>query len=993
MRRVTTLLIASLFSIAVLLAMMPRTLLAQEARPAYCARLNDDDCTLLQAALTTMADVRSGRSTGAFTLDVSNVPDLPLENIALTLTSQATYALDADAHAAGTALADLSAAEVEALLADPAALLARLATVIAGTRADSVIEMTVSPEVIDFIMAAAAEQGEPLPVQLPTSLRLSSRMVDGTAYVNLSDITAVVPGLRAVGDLWLGAELAPLFDFILQQGELELDLSEMTPDEQAQFSQIISAVNANIAGPLAPALAASPLGPQLEPYLLVERVEDDEVDGRAAATFVTSIDYAALLQDPTVQDLLLELMLDQGIVSITVTPDEIDAIFAVITGAGPPLLETLGLEFIERIDPQHAYLLETELDIDWDLAQFAPLLGADEAEAAMLPRLQLTQRVQYRDHNEAVSVEPPATALIVDTGEVLALVAEQMARQAARQFEEDLARLFDEPTDATPPAIVAGALVPLEPDAAAEPSAVNLYSEALDLVNAGEYAAAIELFDEAIALEPDNAVYYTERGRAYYFSGALKTALADYETALALEPSATAYNARGVVYDDQGDRAAAMADYEAAIALDPTFPYPFFNLALAHLAQGAPEEALANFDAALVADPNYVGAYQERGKLYDTMGEYTRAIEDFDAALALDPNFAPAYVDRGNAWWALEEYDAAAADYTTAIELVPGYAIAYNNRGRLRYFLGDAAAAVADFNEALASDPDYVLALYNRGEAYYSLGDYAAAIEDFNVVEELNPDYGDLFYARGLAHFELDNHAEALADFTRAIERNPDNAFAYLYRGDTHFALGNYEEEYADYTRAIELDPTFADAYYYRALNSWDQDREAEAIADISAAIGLEPENTIYLNERALFYIELEELELALADLSRIIEVAPDDAQAHINRSYIYSLWQEHELALADASRAVELTPDDPVAWGNRADANGQLGNIDQALADFTRALELDPEYATAYLDRGLLFERLERHAEAIEDFTAYLELAPFAENRAEIEAKVEALQ
>ncbi|MEZ4555430.1 MAG: tetratricopeptide repeat protein [Caldilineaceae bacterium] len=97
--------------------------------------------------------------------------------------------------------------------------------------------------------------------------------------------------------------------------------------------------------------------------------------------------------------------------------------------------------------------------------------------------------------------------------------------------------------------------------------------------------------------------------------------------------------------------------------------------------------------------------------------------------------------------------------------------------------------------------------------------------------------------------------------------------------------------------------------------------------------------------------------------------------------------------ALADADAALDRDTLSAIAWGNRADANGHLGNVEQALDDFDQALFIDSGYATAYLDRGLLFERLGRAAEAVEDFKRYLELAPNAADRAEIQAKIDALE
>lgn len=983
MHRVSTVLAVLAYMLVGLGLLRPAPILAQEA-PAYCDLLSDDDCALLLATQEAMAALQSVTSTGALDFVVRQVPDMPVDEIAVQLNTHARYAMDDAAQAQRLALAAMSPDELAALLDQPAALIDVVQTIMTGLSAETSAEMTISQEVADLIAASAEEEGDPIPFPIPTQFNLSVRVTEQVAYVNLSEIATMMPGLRAVGDVWLGMDLAPLFDMLQESDAVELDMQELSRQERAQLAQVLGAFGWGVSGPLATSLASSPQGEQVAHLLLVERMDDDVIDGRAAATFVTTIDYAALLREPAVQEMLIEQMFDQGFLSPNATADEIEAALTMAATMGPPLLETLGLALTEHIDLETSVLLRSELALDWEIARFLPLLGEQAPlDSNDAPEFVLAQVVTYADHNASVTVDVPAAAIIVATDEVIAMVEAEMAREEELRALEEQTRAADESTQS----VVVGELVPLGNDADA------LYADAQARLDAGDIDGALSLLDEAIALAPDNADYYTARGRAYFFADDMTSALVDFSAALEIAPNAVALNGRGAVHDALGDRAAAVADYEAAMELDPDYPFPFYNLGLIHVGDGDADAAIAMFNQALAVDPGYVGAMHERGKVYYNLEQYERALEDFDGAIAQDPNFAPAYVDRGNVRWIQERYDEAEADYTTAISLVPGYAVALNNRGRLAYVLGDYAAAVADFDQALFSEPEYVLALYNRAEAYFSLGEYARSVEDFNQVEALDPDYGDLYYARGRSQMEAGDYAAAVEDFTAAIARDPSDQYAYFYRGESHYALGNYDEEFADYTSAIDIDPTFADAYYYRALSSWDWGAREEALADLDTAIDIAPNDTYFLNDRALLLLELDEIDAAIADLDRVIELAPDDALAYINRGYAYSLLGEYEQALADADAALDRDTLSAIAWGNRADANGQLGNIEQALEDFEQALFIDPEYATAYLDRGLLLERLERFPEAVEDLTRYLELAPNAENRAEIEAKIAAME
>ena len=64
-----------------------------------------------------------------------------------------------------------------------------------------------------------------------------------------------------------------------------------------------------------------------------------------------------------------------------------------------------------------------------------------------------------------------------------------------------------------------------------------------------ELDSAVEGYTKAIALDPQDAEAYGNRGHAYYDKGDYDRAIADYDQAIALDPQdAEAYYNRGVAY-------------------------------------------------------------------------------------------------------------------------------------------------------------------------------------------------------------------------------------------------------------------------------------------------------------------------------------------------------------------------------------------------------------------------------------------------------------
>ena len=77
-------------------------------------------------------------------------------------------------------------------------------------------------------------------------------------------------------------------------------------------------------------------------------------------------------------------------------------------------------------------------------------------------------------------------------------------------------------------------------------------------------------FDEAIRLDPNDALAYYNRGRAKYNLNDKTAAIKDYDEAIRLDPkNAIAYRFRGIAKSGLEDETAAIKDYDEAIRLDP----------------------------------------------------------------------------------------------------------------------------------------------------------------------------------------------------------------------------------------------------------------------------------------------------------------------------------------------------------------------------------------------------------------------------------------
>src|SRR5260221_8129794 len=151
------------------------------------------------------------------------------------------------------------------------------------------------------------------------------------------------------------------------------------------------------------------------------------------------------------------------------------------------------------------------------------------------------------------------------------------------------------------------------------------------------------------------AVAYQNSAQISYAKGDYASALQDYNEAIRLNPQvARSYAGRALVEYARNDRQAAFTDFTHAISLDSEDMYSYYYRGLLRHGDTGVLNAenldgqIADFSQVIRLNPKVADAYQYRGLALYWRGQYQQAVADLDIAVQLNPQLPDVYRERAD---------------------------------------------------------------------------------------------------------------------------------------------------------------------------------------------------------------------------------------------------------------------------------------------------------------------------------------------------------
>jgi serine/threonine protein kinase/lipoprotein NlpI len=221
-----------------------------------------------------------------------------------------------------------------------------------------------------------------------------------------------------------------------------------------------------------------------------------------------------------------------------------------------------------------------------------------------------------------------------------------------------------------------------------------------------------------------NAVAYLERGKVRSAADNFKDALADFNRAIELQPTAESYSERGQVRSKLQDRQGALADFGEALKLKPNWAEAYYYRSSVWEELGNTQQALADLNESIRLQGDNNLAWIARGHLRSKQGDKAQAMQDFNAAIKMDARSSYAYMSRAGLYATMNQREKAIADYDRAIVLDPSSYYQFYERGILHQELNNKAKAKADFEMTIqlakkaGKEKDYADAAVRLGQLH-----------------------------------------------------------------------------------------------------------------------------------------------------------------------------------------------------------------------------------------------------------------------------------
>jgi len=202
----------------------------------------------------------------------------------------------------------------------------------------------------------------------------------------------------------------------------------------------------------------------------------------------------------------------------------------------------------------------------------------------------------------------------------------------------------------------------------------SLYFKAIMSYKSGKYDKALEYFNEALKIDPEDIDSLTGKGMVLLKQQNIKGSIDCFNRVLKINEKdvrALYYKGLALYYDEKY------------------------------------EEAIKYYEEVLKINPKYADAWNGKGFLLFNNGNYEEALKCYNKALEIEPQKSITLMNIGNTMYGMKNYEEAIKCYKKVLEIEPGNKQAWFNQGNVLYIMGKYIESIKCYNRALKIDRNF----------------------------------------------------------------------------------------------------------------------------------------------------------------------------------------------------------------------------------------------------------------------------------------------
>lgn len=186
-----------------------------------------------------------------------------------------------------------------------------------------------------------------------------------------------------------------------------------------------------------------------------------------------------------------------------------------------------------------------------------------------------------------------------------------------------------------------------------------------------EWRDNITFWTETVKDSPNNSGAHDNLGFTYEHAGDIENALEEFEIAIKLQPDNYKALANiGVAYAKLGIYNESIASLKKSIKIKK-YHKTYDKLGLVYVELNMENEAIESFKKAIKINPRYAKAHNDLGTVYGKIGKFDLALQEFNEAIRIDKDYADTHYNLGILLEFLEQDDLAKKEFEIAVRLEP----------------------------------------------------------------------------------------------------------------------------------------------------------------------------------------------------------------------------------------------------------------------------------------------------------------------------------